>query len=32
LAQEPEAVVMLATDALFSTQPLSLDIGEALDQ
>jgi hypothetical protein len=32
LAQDPEAVVMLATDALFSTRPLSLDIGEGLGQ
>jgi hypothetical protein len=32
LAQDPEAVVMLATDAVFSTRPLSLDIGDALGQ
>jgi hypothetical protein len=32
LAQDPESVVMLATDAVFSTRPLSLDIGEALGQ
>lgn len=31
-AQDPESVVMLATDAVFSRQPLSLDIGEALGQ
>jgi hypothetical protein len=32
LGQDPEAVVMLATDAVFSTRRLSLDIGEGLGQ
>jgi hypothetical protein len=32
MAQDPDAVVMLATDAVFSTRPLSLDIGEGLGQ
>jgi hypothetical protein len=32
VAQDPEAVVMLATDAVFSTRPLPLDIGEGLGQ
>ena len=32
LAQDPEAVIMLATDAVFSTRPLSLDIGDGLGQ
>lgn len=32
LGQDPEAVVMLATDAVFSTRPLALDIGEGLGQ
>jgi hypothetical protein len=32
LGQNPHSVIMLATDAVFSTQPLSLDIGEALGQ
>jgi hypothetical protein len=32
LGQDPEAVGMLATDAVFSTRPLALDIGEGLGQ
>lgn len=32
LSHDPEAVVMLATDALFSTRPLPLDIGDGLGQ
>jgi hypothetical protein len=32
VGQNPGAVVMLATDAVFSTEPLSLDIGEGLGQ
>jgi hypothetical protein len=32
LAQNPDAVVMLATDAVFSKEPLSLHIGEGLGQ
>jgi hypothetical protein len=32
LGQAPESVVMLATDAVFSTRPLALDIGERLGQ
>jgi hypothetical protein len=32
LGQDPQAVVMLATDAVFSTRPLSLDLGGALGQ
>ena len=32
VGQDPEAVVMLATDAVFSTRRLSLDIGEGLGQ
>lgn len=32
LGQDPHSVVMLATDALFSTQPLTLDTGERLGQ
>jgi hypothetical protein len=32
LAQDPEAVFMLATDAVYSTRPLSLDIGNGLGQ
>jgi len=32
LAQDPQSVVMLATDALFSMQPLALDIGPDLGQ
>lgn len=32
LGQDPQSVVMLATDAVFSTRPLSLDIGEGLGQ
>ena len=32
VAQDPEAVVMQATDAVFSTRALSLDIGEGLGQ
>ena len=32
VGHNPEAVVMLATDAVYSTQPLPLDIGEGLGQ
>jgi hypothetical protein len=32
LAHDPEAVFMLATDAVYSTRPLSLDIGDGLGQ
>jgi hypothetical protein len=32
IAQDPGAVVMLATDAVFSVRPLTLDIGEGLGQ
>jgi len=32
VGHNPEAVVMLATDAVFSTRPLPLDIGEGLGQ
>ncbi len=32
LAQDPEAVFMLATDAVYSTCPLPLDIGDGLGQ
>ena len=32
LSQDPDAVVMLATDAVFSTRPLSLDTGMRLGQ
>ena len=32
LGQNPRSVVMLATDAVFSREPLSLDIGEAPGQ
>jgi hypothetical protein len=33
IGQDPHAVVMIATDAVFSTQPLlSLDIGDGLGQ
>jgi hypothetical protein len=32
IAQNPQSVVMLATDALFSREPLSLDIGDGLGQ
>ena len=32
IGQDPEAVVMVATDAVYSTRPLSLDIGEGLGQ
>ena len=32
LGQDPHSVVMVATDAVFSTRPLSLDIGERLGQ
>jgi hypothetical protein len=32
LAQDPTAVVMLATDAVFSRRPLALDIGAGLGQ
>jgi hypothetical protein len=31
-AQDPEAVFMQATDAVYSTRPLSLDIGDALGE
>ncbi len=32
IGQDPESVIMLATDAVFSTRRLSLDIGENLGQ
>jgi hypothetical protein len=32
LGQDPHSVVMVATDAVFSVRPLSLDIGERLGQ
>ena len=32
LASDPESIVMLATDAVFSTRPLALDIGGNLGQ
>jgi hypothetical protein len=32
IGQAPESVVMVATDAVFTTRPLSLDIGEGLGQ
>ncbi len=32
IGQDPHSVVMLATDAVFSTRPLALDIGEKLGQ
>jgi DNA polymerase type B, organellar and viral len=32
IGQDPEAVVMLATDAVFSKRPLALDVGEDLGQ
>jgi hypothetical protein len=32
IGQDPEAVIMLATDAVFSTRPLQLDIGAGLGQ
>ena len=32
LGQDPYSVVMVATDAVFSTRPLSLDIGDRLSQ
>lgn len=32
LSCDPQSVVMLATDAVFSTRPLSLDTGESLGQ
>ena len=32
IGQDPHSVVMVATDAVFSTRPLSLDIGERLGQ
>jgi hypothetical protein len=32
IGQDPNSVVMVATDAVFSTRPLSLDIGERLGQ
>jgi hypothetical protein len=32
LAQDPEAVFMLAVDAVYSTDPLSLDVGDGLGQ
>ena len=31
LAHDPEAVFMLATDAVYSTRPLPLDVGDGLD-
>lgn len=31
-SQKPESVIMLATDAVFTTEPLALDIGEKLGQ
>jgi hypothetical protein len=32
IGQDPQSVVMVATDAVFSTRPLSLDIGDKLGQ
>lgn len=32
IGQDPAAIVMVATDAVFSTRPLKLDIGEGLGQ
>jgi hypothetical protein len=32
IGQDPHSVVMVATDAVFSTRPLALDIGEGLGQ
>jgi hypothetical protein len=32
LSQDPEAVFMVATDAVYSTRPLSLDLGDRLGQ
>jgi hypothetical protein len=32
IGQDPHSVVMVATDAVFSTRPLSLDIGDKLGQ
>lgn len=32
IGQDPQSVVMLATDAVFSTRPLALDIGQGLGQ
>jgi hypothetical protein len=32
VGQDPEAVVMIATDAIFSTRPLKLDFGKGLGQ
>jgi hypothetical protein len=32
IAQDPHSVVMVATDAVFSRRPLSLDVGEGLGQ
>jgi hypothetical protein len=32
VAQDPGAVVMVATDAIFSTRPLKLDVGKGLGQ
>ena len=32
LGRDPEAVVMLATDAVFSRRPLALDVGQGLGQ
>jgi hypothetical protein len=32
IGQDPQSVVMVATDAVFSTRPLPLDIGEGLGQ
>jgi hypothetical protein len=32
VGQDPEAVAMIATDAVFSTRPLKLNLGNALGQ
>jgi hypothetical protein len=32
IAKDPQSVVMIATDAVFSTRPLPLDIGDGLGQ
>jgi hypothetical protein len=32
IGQDPHSVVMVASDAVFSTRPLSLDVGEPLEQ
>jgi hypothetical protein len=32
VGQDPEAVMMVATDAVFSTSPLTLDLGKGLGQ